>query len=94
MLLPNALPIWIPDGDDILNGLEQMFYFDNGELKSPPCHDDVRCDASAKKYCGENTKMMEEGVDVAAFYVCVKFTLLGESRSTVPMSPPRLTYKR
>jgi len=26
MLLPDALPIRIPDGDDILNGLEQMFY--------------------------------------------------------------------
>ena len=75
-------------------GLEQMFYFDNGELKSPPCHDDVRCDASAKKNCGENTKMMEEGVDVAAFCVCVKFTLICESRSTVPRGPPRLTYKR
>ncbi len=22
--------------------------FDNGELKSPPCHDDARCDATAK----------------------------------------------
>jgi len=36
--------------------------------------------------------MMEEGVDVAAFYVCVKFTLIGESQSTVPRGPPRLTY--
>jgi hypothetical protein len=27
------------------------------------------------QYCGENIKMMEEGVDVEAFYVCVKFTL-------------------
>ncbi len=34
-------------------------------------------------YCGENIKMMEEGVDVEAFYVCVKFTLICESRSTV-----------
>jgi hypothetical protein len=25
-----------------------MFYFDNGELKSPPCHDDARCGATAK----------------------------------------------
>jgi len=47
MLLPDALPIGIPDGDDILNGLEQI-YFGNGELKSPPCHDDARCDAMAK----------------------------------------------
>ena len=48
MLLPDALPIGIPDGDDILNGLEQMFYFGNGELKSPPCHDDAQCDVTAK----------------------------------------------
>jgi hypothetical protein len=38
--------------------------------------------------------MMEEGVDVEAFYVCVKFTLICESWSTVPRGPPRLTYKR
>jgi len=37
--------------------------------------------------------MMEEGVDVAAFLVCVKFTLIGETRSTVPRGPPSLTYK-
>ena len=36
--------------------------------------------------------MMEEGVDVEAFYVCEKFTLICESRSTVPRGPPRLTY--
>ena len=36
--------------------------------------------------------MMEEGVDVEAFYVCVNSTLIGESRSTVPRGPPRLTY--
>jgi hypothetical protein len=48
MLLPDTLPIGIPDGYDILNGLKQMLYFDNGELKSPPCHDDARCDATAK----------------------------------------------
>ena len=41
MLLPDALPIGIPDEDDILNGLKQMFYFNNGELKSPPSHDDA-----------------------------------------------------
>jgi len=35
--------------------------------------------------------MMEEGVDVAAFYVYVKFTLIGEFRSTMPRGPPRLT---
>ena len=46
------------------------------------------------QYCGENIKMMEEGVDVEAFYVCVKFTLISESRSTVLRGPPRLTYKR
>ena len=38
--------------------------------------------------------MMEEGVDVEAFYVHVKFTLFCESQSTVPRGPPRLTYKR
>jgi hypothetical protein len=37
--------------------------------------------------------MMEEGVDVEAFCVCVNSTLIGESRSTVPRGPPRLTYK-
>jgi hypothetical protein len=36
--------------------------------------------------------MMEEGVDVEAFYVCVKFTLICESRSNVLRGPPRLTY--
>ena len=46
------------------------------------------------QYCGENTKMMEEGVDMEAFYVCVNSTLIGESRSTVPRGLPRLTYKR
>ena len=37
--------------------------------------------------------MMEEGVDVEAFYVCVKFTLICESWSTMLRGPPRLTYK-
>jgi len=31
---------------------------------------------------------------VEAFYVRVKFTLICESRSTVPRGPPRLTNKR
>jgi hypothetical protein len=48
MLLPDALPIGIPDEDDILNGLEQMFDFHNGELKTPPCHDDGQCSAVDK----------------------------------------------
>jgi len=38
------------------------------------------------QYCGENIKLMEEGVDVD--------TLICESRSTVLRGPPRLTYKR
>ena len=37
--------------------------------------------------------ILEEGDDVEAFYVCVKFTLC-KSRSTMPRGPPRLTNKR
>ena len=40
---------------------------------------------------GENIKMMEEGVDVVAVCVCVKFTHIRESRSTMPRGSPRLT---
>ncbi len=35
MLLPNSLPIWISDGDDLLNNLEQMLYLDDVELTAP-----------------------------------------------------------
>jgi hypothetical protein len=35
---------------------------------------------------------MEEGSDVEIFYVCARFTLISESRSTVLGDLPRLTY--
>jgi adenylosuccinate synthase len=38
--------------------------------------------------------MLDEGDDLEAIYVCVKFTLTCESLSTVPRDSPRLTNKR
>ena len=42
----------------------------------------------------QQVAMVDEGDDLEAIYVCVKFTLTCESLSTVPRGPPRLTNKR